>query len=490
MCGIAGIIGAEDPMLVTRMLEVLRHRGPDDIGIYTDDGFTLGQTRLSIIDVTGGHQPIEGDRGTSCIAVNGEIYNYRMLARSLEGHEFSTAADSEVALHLYEDLGAEMPTQLDGMFALAVYRDGEVLLARDPLGIKPLYYAIEGEVVYFASEMKALFQATDQVRVFPPGTLYVHGKGFQRFWRLPQAVPDEAVSAEAAGTRIRELLGRAVEKRLMADVPLGTFLSGGVDSTIVTALVSRSLPRVMTFATGMEGSPDLDFSQRASEHLGTDHHLAVFDEDDVLDHLSRVVYHLESLDAALLRSAIPTYFVSQLARRHVKVALLGEGSDELFAGYRYLRELPGPALHRELLRITAELHHLNLQRADRMTMAHSLEGRVPFLDKEMAGYALGLPTSLKLREEEKWILREAFRELLPDFLLHRSKMKFAEGTGSSLVVKEAAERELSDAEFERLVSAHPRVPLRTKEEAYLFKIFREFFPQESALQAVGRTWTY
>jgi len=490
MCGIAGVVGNEDTILVTKMLDALRHRGPDDIGIFTDKGITLGHTRLSIIDVERGRQPIIGDRGNSCIVLNGEIYNYKEIARRLRGHIFYTSSDSEAALHLFEEEGARTPAMLDGMFALAAYRDGTVLLARDPLGIKPLYYSLEDGVLYFASEMKALLYATDDVRVFPPGMYYVHGKGFRRFWSVPESHEREIIDASTAAKCVRELLHTAVNKRLMSDVPLGTFLSGGLDSTIVTALANSEAHEIRSFSTGMAESRDIRAARVVSEHLGTEHHELVFDEEDVIHHISRVVRHLESFDAALVRSAIPTYFVSQLARRYVKVVLMGEGADELFAGYRYLKGIPRARIHPELVRITSELHYLNLQRADRMTMAHALEGRVPFLDIKVVEYALGLPVFLKVRKPgqiEKWILRMAFDQIVPRFVTSRTKMKFAQGTGSALVVKDYAEREITDAEFSRETEKHPRVALRTKEELFLFRIFREFYPQDSVLSAIGRT---
>ena len=493
MCGIAGIIGDNDTPLVSKMLAALRHRGPDDMGIYADDGLTMGQTRLSIIDVAGGHQPIKGDMGNSFIVANGEIYNYRALAAGLSGHRFSTRTDSEVALHLYEDFGEQMPMMLDGMFAIAVCKDGQTLLARDPLGIKPLYYSEKDGNFYFASEIKALLLATDDVNMFPPGTMYVRGKGFRRFWTLPKSPSREDVSPETCASTIRVLLRQAVEKRLMADVPLGTLLSGGLDSTVVTALAQRSTEKLHTFVTGMEGSSDIEYSLQAAEYLGTEHHEAVFTADDVIRHLPRVIQHLESCDAALVRSALPTYFVSQLARRYVKVVLMGEGADELFAGYQYLKEIPTQALHSELVRITWELCYLNLQRADRMTMAHSLEGRVPFLDARLVRYALSLPSFLKLHGDEKtekWILRKAFKDSIPDTILNRPKMKFAEGAGLTTVLNRIAEKEITDKEFEREAEKNKNVALRTKEELYIFRLFREFFPQDSVLKVIGRTQVY
>lgn len=494
MCGIAGMVGDVDSALLRKMLDSMRHRGPDDLGLHVGDRFAIGQARLSIIDVAGGHQPILDETGTRCIVANGEIYNYRELAKGLTNHTFRTRSDSEVPLHLYEEIGPEVALRLDGMFALAIWDGDRLYLARDPIGIKPLYVAIEDGTFYFASEMKALLPASRRIREFPNGHWYRSDRGFQPYVEWTTAIrPDW--TEESAIARIQEMLPLAVSKRLMADVPLGAFCSGGLDSTLVTALAARELPRFHTFSTGMEGSPDLESARKASEFLGTEHHIREFSEDEVLDALPAVAYHLESYDAALFRSAVPTYFVSELARRHVKVVLTGEGADELYAGYRYLKDLgDGPSLHNELVRITRALHHLNLQRTDRMTMAHSLEGRVPYLDWGHVMFALTLPAALKVHgpdRVEKWLLRRAFPGTLPEDLLTRSKQKFAEGTGSADMIRTEAERSITDREFEREAGRAP-VPLRTKEELYCYRLFADRFDlePETVRDIVGTTAVY
>ncbi|HKZ23355.1 MAG TPA: asparagine synthase B [Thermoplasmata archaeon] len=494
MCGIAGMVGEVDAGLLRRMLESLRHRGPDDLGMYVDDRVAMGQSRLSIIDVAGGHQPIFDEEDERCIVANGEIYNYRSLGKDLEKHAFRTRSDSEVPLHLYEDLGPDVASRLDGMFALAIWDAGSLYLARDPVGIKPLYYANEDGTFYFASEIKALLHASKRVREFPNGHWYRPDRGFQPFVRWETEVRQDW-GADGALARLRELLPRAVSKRLMSDVPLGTFCSGGLDSTLVTALAARELETFHTFSTGMPGAPDLESARRASEFLGTEHHIREFTEEDVMKALPTVAYHLESYDAALFRSAVPTFFVSELARKYVKVVLTGEGADELYAGYRYLKNLPfGPPLHDELVRITRALHHVNLQRTDRMTMAHSLEARVPYLDWQHVSFALTLPTHLKVHgtdRVEKWLLRKAFPGLLPDDLLWRGKQKFAEGTGSFDVVRRVAERQITDAEFEKERERIPTSP-RTKEELYCYRLFEEQFelPPDIVNELVGTTAVY
>jgi len=494
VCGIAGMVGDVDAQLLRRMLDAMRHRGPDDLGMYIDDNVAVGQTRLSIIDVARGHQPIFDEEGTACIVANGEIYNYRALGKELQGHTLRTGSDSEIPLHVYEDRGPEAASRLDGMFAMAIW-DGEALyLARDPVGIKPLYYAIEDRIFYFASEIKALLPASKRIREFPSGHWFRADRGFVPFVQWSTEIRADWTQ-DMAVAQIRELLPAAVSKRLMSDVPLGTFCSGGLDSSLVTALAAKELDSFHTFSTGMAGAPDLEHARKASEFLGTEHHIREFTEDEVLDALPKVAWHLESYDAALFRSAVPTYFVSELARKYVKVVLTGEGADELYAGYRYLKDLQeGVPLHNEVVRITKALHNVNLQRTDRMTMAHSLEGRVPYLDWEHVGFALSLPTHLKVHgpeRVEKWLLRHAFRDVLPEDLIWRGKQKFAEGTGSFEIIRREAERQISDAEFDREVARTP-VPLRTKEELYCYRLFAERFDldPEVVRDLVGITAVY
>ena len=417
------------------MLDRLSHRGPDDEGLFDCPSGTLGHRRLSIVDTQGGHQPIVTRQDSLAATVNGEIYNAPALRDQLESrHRFHTHSDSEAPLHLYAEEGPGAVGRLDGMFALAIADRGELYLARDPVGIKPLYLLEDDDSIIYASELKAFGSATDNVKEFPPGHWFRSDVRMEPYYHIAWSQPEHRLTLSWQA-ELRETLDQAVEKRLMSDVPVGTFLSGGLDSSIITALVKRHLGRVNTVAVGMEGSPDLAAAREVASHLGTIHHESVFTAADVAEYLPEVIYHLESFDVDLVRSAIPCYFASRLASEHMKVVLTGEGADELFAGYTYHKGINrSERLHEELHNGIATLHNMNLQRVDRMTMAHSIEGRVPFLDLNMIALAGRIPPTLKLRGRppvEKWILRHAFEDLLPNKIIWREKSQFDEGSGTT-----------------------------------------------------------
>lgn len=493
MCGIAVAIGSTPPCseAVERARERLAHRGPDGRGIQALGGAVLGHRRLSIIDVAGGAQPILNERGGLALACNGEIYNHEALRRELrERHSFRSRTDSEVILHLYEEVGPRCVERLDGMFAFVITDGARFLAARDPLGIKPLYLGRDAEgAIWFSSELKALADRCPRLEEFPPGTLLTEDGVFRRWFaprwtEPPEGPPDfdpEALRARAEA---------AVEKRLMSDVPLGVFLSGGLDSSLIAALVKRRIHELHSFSVGLAGSADLAAARRVAEHLGTIHHEHVYDPAEVVAVLPQVIAHLESYDPALVRSAIPCYFVSRLAAERVKVVLSGEGSDEAFAGYLYFGESTDPeALHAESVRLLMGLHNMNLQRVDRMTMAHGLEGRVPFLDVELLDLAMGLDPAEKRHRAgrpEKWLLRTAFEGSLPAEVLWRTKQEFAQGAGSEWTVRDHAERVVSDGELARAATIFPEDTPRTKEEILYRRLFDETYPGEAARRTVGR----
>ncbi|ATW24439.1 asparagine synthase B [Candidatus Formimonas warabiya] len=489
MCGIAGVFGSrckKEKMDV--MLNKIRHRGPDDFGTFACQEASFIHARLSIIDVDGGKQPIFNESGTVCIIFNGEIYNHEKLRQMLkEEHNFSTNTDTEAILHLYEEIGENCVSLLDGMFAFAIYDvEKGLLLARDPLGIKPLYISEWQGNVFFASEMKAFLGIVPHFKEFPAGTYYQSGIGYCKFFSLPGETGFEN-TVEQTVEGIRHYLKEAVKKRLMSDVPLGVFLSGGLDSSIIAALAAEEIPDLNTFAVGMKGSEDLKYARICAEYLGTKHHEYSYTLDDMLEALPDVIYYLESYDAALVRSAIPNYFLSRLASEHVKVVLSGEGADEIFSGYHYLKKFSQEELFKELVQITGALHNTNLQRCDRMSMAHGLEARVPFLDVNLVRYAFSIPISMKTDpdRQEKWILREAFSRMLPDEIVFRRKSKFSEGAGSFRSLAQIAEETISDAEFVRSAVIPGRRKLRNKEELMYYRIFHKFYPAESVEKAIG-----
>lgn len=436
--------------------------------------------------------------GSLCIVFNGEIYNYRALREGLKHkYHFKTNSDTEVILHLYEEEGLEGLKKLDGMFALAIATPDGLVLARDPVGIKPLYYQETNSDIYFCSEIKA-FDNNFKINEFPPGTIFSSSHGFQTFYEIPSEY-DPDLSLDECLSNLRSKLKEAVTKRLMADVPLGSFLSGGLDSSLITALMKESMDELHTFSVLLDGNNgrksageyrDSYYARMVSRYLGTTHHEISVSSKELWDALPEVIYFLESYDCSLVRSAVANYFLAKLAASEVKVVLTGEGADELFAGYDYLDCFEdGNSLHRELWQITKELHNTNLQRVDRMTMAHGLEARVPFLDKEVIALAMRTPPHFKRNNDgiAKWCLREAFRKerLLPDEVLDRDKQKFAEGTGVAYILAELAEENVSEMDYRRELERG--TPLRSKEEYYYFQIFISYFGRENALQLVGRS---
>lgn len=482
------------------MVASLDHRGPDDEGVWLGrDGRTLGHTRLAIMDPERGAQPIRNEDGSATLIANGMVYNHPDLRNGLaEGHTFVSDSDSETILHLFEEQGLATPALLDGMFVFAIATDDRLVLARDPIGVKPLYWAKEsggdgGETVQFASEIKALAGNGSVVEEFPPGALYADDIGLRRYYTVPSVRP-VSLDVEEHARRLRSSVELAVEKRLLSDVPVGAFLSGGLDSSIIAALASRHIPRLHTFSVGVEGASDLQAARLVARHIGTEHHELVYTEDDVVRHLSEIVYHLESFDQELVRSAIPTFFCARLASEHVKVILTGEGADELFAGYRYHEEIDDEAaLHEELRRSVTCLHDLNLQRVDRMTMRHGVEARVPFLDTDVVAVAQSIPPGLKLRSQrdgravEKWILRKAFDDLLPDEIVWRRKAQFDEGSGMVDIMPSFVDRAAGELAAAEYAESHPRAGLRSREEClYHAVLLREFDRPEAVIANVGR----
>lgn len=485
MCGILGVYGkSQQP--IDDHLHLLTHRGPDHQESVSFDEVTLGHTRLAIVDVENGQQPLQSPDGRYTLICNGEVYNHEQLRQQVPDYAFQTSSDSEIIIALYQRYGAQAIRMLDGMFGFALY-DAEadtITLARDPIGIKPLYYGWHGETLYFSSEIKSLHHLVDDLQEFPPGHYY-HDGAFVQYYDLNDLADQPAQNRTPSLRDIRETLTKAVQKRLMSDVPLGVYLSGGLDSTIIAALVAREKPDVHSFAVGVEGSKDLENAREAAEVLGTTHHEYVYTADEVLEALPEVIYYLESYDPSLVRSAIPNYFLARMTRKYVTVVLTGEGADELFAGYHYLKHVDEQALNQELIDLTASLYNCNLQRCDRMTMAHSIEARVPFLDTEFIDLSMRVPKADKIHPKtqvEKWALREAFSDILPENVTWRKKEQFSQGSGGNHLLEAIAEQKFSDEDYQtRVADIYQRTGVRidSKETLLYYTEFERFFTDKA-----------
>jgi asparagine synthase (glutamine-hydrolysing) len=505
MCGIIGGYRGMDPETASRMLERVVHRGPDDEGRIEVAGNVLGHRRLSIVDVDGGKQPLVTPDGALYLVGNGEVYNHEEIRATLKNGDLRTRSDNEVALRLIAERGPGALSELLGMFAFLVADEaGAFIAARDPVGIKPLYWACRDGFVRFASEMSAFDEDwQSEVESFPPGHYWTPESGLVEFARPvppkgelehfdgpaePGAeIPDEILE------KVRDRLTRTVERQMMGDVPVGVFLSGGLDSSLVAAIAARWYrergEKLKTFAVGLEDSPDLLAARAVAEYLDTEHHESVYTAEDALGVLPKVVRTIESFDPSLVRSAVPNYILAEFTARHVKVVLTGEGADEIFAGYEYLEGFrTEDELHAELVRTIEGLHDLNLQRADRVTMAHGLEARVPFLELDMISLGLSLPAGWKLAgdgQDEKRLLRQAFQGWLPDDFLWRKKAQFGDGSGAASVLKERMEESVTEEEFER--ERHEVEPsLRTREEVAYYRIFAEDLGEVRPRRTVGR----
>ncbi|NEO79728.1 asparagine synthase B [Moorena sp. SIO4G3] len=487
MCGIVGFFGSNLPGFEDA-LSILAHRGPDGTSSICQENYALGHNRLAIIDVEGGQQPLYDPQSKLYAIANGEIYNHQQWRDRLQGnYNFSTNSDTEILLPLYQKFGTQMPQKIRGMFSFILASDQEFFVARDRLGIKPLYYAQSEEGLFFASEIKALIEHGEQIKEFPPGHYYHSNEGLQPYYDFPE-VDVFLEDVEVILEKIRQGLSQSVRRRLMSDVPVGVFLSGGLDSSIIAALMKRELSELHSFSTGFANSPDLKAARLVAEYLGTIHHEYIYSEAEMLSVLPEVIYHFESYDPAWLRSCVPTYLLSHLASQYVKVVLGGDASDELFAGYSYLADYnDGKTLNQELVYRIKGLHNLNLQKLDRLTMAHGLEARVPFLDIDFVEMALTIDPTLKLYQRfgiEKWLLRKAFEDYLPPEIVWRDKMEFAHGSASSKVLAAHAEATISDQDFDR--ARFRGDPIKSKEELLYYRIFEQYFPQPFAVNLVGK----
>jgi asparagine synthase (glutamine-hydrolysing) len=493
MCGFVCLWKIDEPELARRMIAKIAHRGPDDVQISRAPGVPalMAHARLAIIGPDDGVQPIHC--ADDVLVANGEIYNYADLRAILGESAFATRSDSETILHLFRTAEPRWIARLDGMFAFVLATPERIVAARDPLGIKPLFMARLGDGLAFASELKAFDGLpVRDVEAIGPGALFDSAGGMRAWYRMPQGAA-ELAPGEDAGPIWRELrlvLETAVRKWLVADVEVGAFLSGGLDSSVIAALAARTLDRPLTtFSVGVAGSPDLVAARTVAAHIGSRHHELTFSADDLAEALPHVLYHLESADVDLVRSALPTHFATTLARRHVKAVLTGEGADELFAGYTYHHAYAGRprALADELTRSLGTMHNINLQRVDRITMAQGLEARTPFLDRDLIAFAQSIPASLKLKvtdpatgaTTEKWILRKACEDLLPAEVIWRKKAQFDEGSGTVAALEEALSALLGGT-----------APIDRDREAALYeRLLRAQYLSPELILANAGTWT-
>ena len=515
MCGIVGIFNIEGRTQemrpkALRMSQKIRHRGPDWSGIHVGKSAILAHERLSIVDPKSGKQPLFSSDGKQVLAVNGEIYNHRDIRARYNGkYEFQTGSDCEVILPLYREKGINFLEDLSGIFAFALYDEekDEFLIARDPIGVIPLYIGKDADgTVYCASELKALEGFCESYEPFLPGHYYWSKEGkmtrwYKRDWESYEAVKDN----EADIATLRDALEKAVKRQLMSDVPYGVLLSGGLDSSVISAIAKKFAknrvetddqkeawwPQLHSFAVGLKGAPDLAKAKEVADHIGTVHHEINYTIQEGLDAIRDVIYHIETYDVTTVRASTPMYLLARVIRSMgIKMVLSGEGADEIFGGYLYFHKAPSSKdFHEETVRKLGKLYLYDCLRANKSLAAWGVEGRVPFLDKEFLDVAMRLNPQAKMcagKEIEKKIVRLACADLLPESVAWRQKEQFSDGVGYSWIdtLKAITSAAVSDDE---MAHAAERFPINTplnKEEYYYRTIFEEHFPSESAAKSV------
>jgi asparagine synthase (glutamine-hydrolysing) len=495
---------------VLEMSKKVRHRGPDWSGIYSDDKAILAHERLAIVDPSSGKQPLFSEDKKLILAANGEIYNHRELRKQFKNkYNFQTESDCEVILALYKEKGVHFIDEMNGIFGFAIYDvdNDEYFIARDHMGIIPLYIGWDQNgTFYVASELKALEGVCTKIELFPPGHYFSSKDGkyvkwYKRDWVDYDAVKDNETSIQA----IKEALEAAVHRQLMSDVPYGVLLSGGLDSSITSAIAKKYAqkriesddttdawwPQLHSFSVGLEGSPDLAAAKKVAEHIGTIHHEIKFTIQEGLDAIRDVIYNLETYDITTIRASTPMYLMARVIKSMgIKMVLSGEGADELFGGYLYFHKAPNAKeFHEETVRKLDKLHMYDCLRANKSLAAWGIEGRVPFLDKEFMDVAMRINPQDKMingERMEKWVVRKAFEEMLPKSVAWRQKEQFSDGVGYSWIdtLKEVVAREVSD---EQLTNASYKFPIQTptsKEEFYYRSIFADHFPSDAAAKSV------
>lgn len=517
MCGIVGIFNIRDGVGALRakalkMSAKIRHRGPDWSGVYAGKSAILAHERLSIVDPESGRQPLFSPDAKQILAVNGEIYNHQSIRKRYAGkYEFGTQSDCEVILPLYREKGVDFLEDISGIFAFALYDEekDDFLIARDPIGVIPLYIGHDTDGnVYVASELKALEGFCETYEPFLPGHYYLGSEGkmvrwYKRDWMNYDAVKDNPASVEV----VREGLMDAVKRQLMCDVPYGVLLSGGLDSSVISAIAEKYSamriesgdtdrawwPRLHSFAVGLQGAPDLAKAREVAEFIGTVHHEINYTIQEGLDAIRDVIYYIETYDVTTVRASTPMYLLARFIKSMgIKMVLSGEGADEIFGGYLYFHKAPSAKdFHEETVRKLGKLHWYDCLRANKSLSAWGVEGRVPFLDKEFLDIAMRLNPEAKMcpgKTIEKKIVREAFSDMLPDSVAWRQKEQFSDGVGYSWIdtLKDMTSKAVTD---EQMAHAAERFPINTplnKEEYFYRSIFAEHFPSDSAARSVNQ----
>ncbi len=515
MCGIVCAFDIKQDVEVLRpqlleMSKKIRHRGPDWSGIYSNENAILAHERLAIVDPVSGKQPLFSADKKLVLAANGEIYNHRDLRKQFEGvYDFQTESDCEIILALYQEKGTDFLDDLNGIFAFALYdvEKDTHFIARDHMGIIPLYIGWDQNgTFYVASELKALEGVCTKIELFPPGHYLSSEDGefkkwYVRDWVDYDAVKDNKTSIE----EVRDALEAAVHRQLMSDVPYGVLLSGGLDSSVTSAIAKKYAekriesgdtkdawwPKLHSFSVGLEGSPDLKAAQKVADHIDTVHHEIKFTIQEGLDAIKDVIYNLETYDVTTIRASTPMYLMARVIKSMgVKMVLSGEGADEIFGGYLYFHKAPNAReFHEETVRKLSKLHMYDCLRANKSLAAWGIEGRVPFLDKEFMDVAMRINPQDKMingERMEKWVIRKAFESYLPESVVWRQKEQFSDGVGYSWIdtLKEVVNTEVTD---EQMANAHFRFPIQTpqnKEEYYYRSIFEEHFPSDTAALSV------
>ncbi|EAP88452.1 asparagine synthase B [Croceibacter atlanticus] len=515
MCGIVCAFDLKEKSEVLRpqvleMAKAIRHRGPDWSGIYSDDKVIMAHERLAIVDPASGKQPLLSDDRKLILAANGEIYNHRELRKQFEGkYDFKTESDCEVILALYKEKGVDFIDDMNGIFGFAIYdaEKDEYFVARDHMGIIPLYIGWDQNgTFYVASELKALEGVCSKIQLFPPGHYMSSKDGkfvkwYKRDWTEFDAVKDNETSI----AKIKEALEAAVQRQLMSDVPYGVLLSGGLDSSVTSAIAKKYAqkrvesdgkkdawwPQLHSFSVGLEGSPDLAAARKVADHIDTVHHEIKFTIQEGLDAIRDVIYNLETYDITTIRASTPMYLMARVIKSMgIKMVLSGEGADELFGGYLYFHKAPNAQeFHEETVRKLSKLHMYDCLRANKSLAAWGIEGRVPFLDKEFMDVAMSINPQDKMingERMEKWVVRKAFEDMIPESVAWRQKEQFSDGVGYSWIdtLKEMVNDLITD---EQMANAHFRFPIQTpqnKEEFYYRSIFEEHFPSDAAALCV------